>query len=220
MRLSSIRLLFPAAVCVVLLSGPTQAQTLVTGLVDDSTGIGLPGVLVDAVGVPTDDEPTLTLMTYATVADATGHYRLDLPPGRYSMRFRLSGFGTVVHENIDIDVEVGYRVVRDARLRPTELREGVTVAGAHPYAASSSMAARLPPVRRPMGTVAQASLLVERAPTPDAWMTRIERQVFATHIQDACLGYAPMWLHHLDVVLRQRPCQVAWLRGLSPGATA
>ena len=218
MRFSSTPPLLLAAICFVLLPTPVQAQGVITGQIDDAAGIGLRGVMVDAIRVSTllDDRRPMTL---AVVTGENGHYQLDLPPGVYSMRFRLPGFGTVVRENIDI--EDGCRVAVDARLRPTELREGVTVAGTHPDAAASSMADRLPPVRRHTtktrpDTGMQATPLVEGAPMPDAWRgsSSIERQLFSRHIKDACLGYAPMWLSHLDVVLKQRPCQVAWLRTL------
>ena len=50
--------------------------------------------------------------------------------------------------------------------------------------------------------------LVEGAPRSDKGRRPIERQLFWKHIEDACLGYLPMWLSHLDVVLKQQPCQV------------
>ena len=54
--------------------------------------------------------------------------------------------------------------------------------------------------------------LVERTPRLDRWGETVERQLFSHHVKDAYLGYAPMWLNHLDLMLRQRPCQVAWVQ--------
>jgi hypothetical protein len=197
--------------CLVLIPASVRAQGSIVGQVSDTTGVGLPGVVVDAIGVPTFDAGTV--VTHAVTADETGHYLFDLPPGVYSVRFSLPGFGTVIHESIG--VEDGCRIPLDTRLWPTTLREGVTVSGVNPDAAPSSMADRLPPVRRDLSTPRSGppatTPLVERASRRDQWRNSIERQIFSKHIEDACLGFAPMWLSHLDVVLRQRPCQVAWV---------
>jgi|TARA_B100001971_G_C18251968_1_gene578987 hypothetical protein len=192
-----------------LLPASVQAQGAIVGQTGDVTGIALPGVIVEAIGVSTFDDRRV--MTRAVTAD-DDHYQIDLPPGVYSVRFSLPGFGTAIHEGIG--VEDGCHIPLDARLLPIDLREGVTATGVAPDAAPSSMADRLPPVRREGIThrvdPGAATPLVERASRRDLWRNSIERKLFSKHIEDACLGYAPMWLSHLDVVLRQRPCQVAW----------
>jgi hypothetical protein len=199
------------AICLALLPASVQAQGAIVGQIDDVTGIALPGVIVEAIGVSVFDERRV--MTRAVTANEDGHYEIDLPPGVYSVRFALPGFGTTILEGIG--VEDGCRTPLDARLWPTDLQEGVTVAGVHPDAAPSSMVDRLPPVRREDTThrlhQGAKTPLVERATRRDPWRNSIERQLFSKHIEDACLGYAPMWLSHLDVLLRQRPCQLAWV---------
>ena len=56
MRLSFPPSLLLAAICLALLPTPVQAQGVLTGQIGDATGAGLPGVVVDAVGVSTFDE--------------------------------------------------------------------------------------------------------------------------------------------------------------------
>ncbi|WP_118831443.1 TonB-dependent receptor [Salinibacter ruber] len=82
------RVLILAACCWPLGAAPAHAQTwgTVTGTVTDSVqGAPLPGVTVLVEG--TD---------FGTATSADGRYRLELPTGRYTLRFSAVGFATRV----------------------------------------------------------------------------------------------------------------------------
>ena len=192
MRLPSPSRLLLVVICLGLSPTSVQAHGVITGQIDDAVGNGVPGVTVDALGVAPFDARIVTKAT--VMADEHGRYQLDLPPGVYAVRFSLLGFGTVIHEGIGIEDHCLVPV--DARLWQIELRAGVTVQGVHPDAGPSSMAGRLPPVRRDTRTrwrgQSAATPLVECAPRSDTWSRPIERQLFWKHIADACFGYVPM----------------------------
>ena len=82
---------------------PLRAQTQITtgvirGTVLDSTGAALPGVTVEARQVATN-------FTTSAVTDAEGRYvLLQLPSGDYKVTFMLSGFATMVQENVQLTV--------------------------------------------------------------------------------------------------------------------
>ena len=59
-------------------------DTSVTGRILDQSGLPLPGV---AVAVSAEG-----IAARAAVADGTGHFQFDLPPGRYTLTAELSGF--------------------------------------------------------------------------------------------------------------------------------
>jgi Carboxypeptidase regulatory-like domain/TonB dependent receptor-like, beta-barrel len=109
-----------------VVAAPVAAQTQITtgvirGAVSDSTGAVLPGVNVDAVNADTG-------LTQRGTTDDEGRFVfLQLPPGRYTVTFRLAGFGTVVQENIDLTV--GQSINLTPRLSVSNLAETVTVTG-------------------------------------------------------------------------------------------
>jgi len=113
MRLSRIVLL---GACCLLWSASAQAQTwgTVTGTVTDSIdGAPLPGVTVLVRG--TD---------FGTATDTDGRYRLELPTGRYALRFSAIGFSS--HTDSVTVTEGTTRL--DATLASTVLEmDGVTV---------------------------------------------------------------------------------------------
>jgi hypothetical protein len=117
-----------AAVLVCLaLAAPAAAQTQITtgaiqGTVADATGAVLPGATVEARHVATN-------LTRSTTTDAGGRFvLLQLPPGRYSVTFTLSGFATLVQENVELTV--GQSVTLDAQLKVSGVAETVTVSSA------------------------------------------------------------------------------------------
>ncbi|PSQ74944.1 MAG: TonB-dependent receptor [Bacteroidetes bacterium QH_9_64_21] len=114
MRLSRV---FLFGVCCLLGSVSAQAQTwgTVAGTVTDSVdGTPLPGVTVLVQG--TD---------FGTATGAEGRYRLELPTGRYVLRFSAIGFSTHVDS---VTVTDGGPTRLDVTLPSTVLEmEGVTV---------------------------------------------------------------------------------------------
>ena len=115
--------------CVVILGSSLStlfAQTQITtgviqGAVVDSSGAVLPGVDVTIINAETN-------LTQSRTTDAEGRFVfLQLPPGRYKATFRLSGFGTVVRDGIDLTV--GQAVGLNPRLSVGNIAEVVTVTG-------------------------------------------------------------------------------------------
>src|SRR5262245_8930155 len=83
-----------------LFSATAYAQVTgsITGVVTDTSGAVLPGVLVTVSG----DRLIEGQQTFTT--DATGAYRFDrLPPGDYRVKFELQGFKTIEQSDIKIN---------------------------------------------------------------------------------------------------------------------
>jgi outer membrane receptor protein involved in Fe transport len=110
-----------------VLSAQALAQTVtgtVQGTVTDPTGAVLPGVTVILKNLETGVARELT-------TNEVGFYSAPyLAVGRYSIMARLSGFGSVVRD----EVEVGLNQTRvaDFQLKPSTVVEAVTVVGAAP----------------------------------------------------------------------------------------
>ena len=110
-----------------LLTTPVSAQTVtgtVQGTVTDPTGAVLPGVTVTLKNLETGITRELT-------TNEVGFYSAPfLAVGRYSVSARLSGFGSIVRD----EVEVGLNQTRvaDFQLKPSTVVEAVTVVGAAP----------------------------------------------------------------------------------------
>jgi hypothetical protein len=111
-----------AFVCVVSLGAQAQITTaVIQGTVQDSSGAVVPGVSVTIVNTDTN-------LTQERTSDADGRFVfLQLPTGRYTATFRLSGFGTYVQEGIELTV--GQAVNLSARLPVGNVTETVTVTG-------------------------------------------------------------------------------------------
>jgi hypothetical protein len=92
-----LRITIVSFLAALMVSGLLLGQTItgkIMGVVTDKEGTTLPGVSV--LGTSS------SLIAQATaITDSTGTYRLlALPPGIYKITFSLSGFATVVQENI------------------------------------------------------------------------------------------------------------------------
>jgi hypothetical protein len=104
----------------------SHAQTQITtgviqGSVTDATAGVLPGVDVTIVNTETN-------LTQSRTTDADGRFVfLQLPPGRYTATFRLSGFTTFQQDNIDLTV--GQAVTLMPRLSIGNVTETITVSG-------------------------------------------------------------------------------------------
>ena len=100
-----------------------QVQTgSITGIVSDTSGAVLPGVVVTITG----DRLIEGAQTYTT--DATGAYRFDrLPPGDYHVKFELQGFKTV--EQADVRINAAFVATINAKLEVGSLEETITVTG-------------------------------------------------------------------------------------------
>ena len=106
------------ALVLILLSGAAAAQTAVavTGLVRDSSGGAIPGVIVRVVNEQTG-------AAVEAVSDAQGAYRAEVGPGRYKVEAVLDGF-----ENASKQIVVeAAAVTSDITLEPARFTEGVVV---------------------------------------------------------------------------------------------
>lgn len=115
---------------IVLGSGLAAAQTVSTtagainGTVTDSTKAVLPGVTVTLSG-------STVMGTPSTTTNENGAYRFNaVPPGEYSVKFDLPGFGTIVREGLRISV--GFTATVNVELTPATVAESVTVSGQSP----------------------------------------------------------------------------------------
>jgi hypothetical protein len=106
------------------LSAPVFAQSQITtgvigGVVVDANGGVLPGVSVEVRNVDTN-------LTRTIVTAQDGRFAaLQLPPGRYRVTFTLSGFSTLVQENVV--VTVGQTVPLNPMMKVSGISETVTV---------------------------------------------------------------------------------------------
>ncbi len=116
-----------AALVGVLPSTPAAAQTTngaIAGIVNDAQGGVLPGVTLTL-------RNTDTGLTRTVVTEVDGRYRvLGIPPGRYSLRADLQGFGPV--EVTDIVLTVGGEVAQDVTLQLQGVQESVSVTAQAP----------------------------------------------------------------------------------------
>src|SRR6516225_2108400 len=115
------------ATCLLLGAATVSAQqnATVQGIVVDESQAVMPGTTVTATEVSTGAQLT-------AIAEADGRYRFDnLVPGKYKLRFELSGFGTV--ELTDVELLVGQNVtVPKVTMKVASLEETVTVTSQAP----------------------------------------------------------------------------------------
>ena len=104
--------------------GTASAQRLtgkLTGVVTDDQGAPLPGVAVEI------SSPALMGIQSQITMDK-GLYRfINLPPGAYTVSFKLTGFEIVKREAIGISIDS--TVTENVVLKPAALQESVTVTG-------------------------------------------------------------------------------------------
>lgn len=99
MNLRNRSFFFCLLVCASLLTPTlafTQATSSIRGTVSDPTNAMVPGVSITLENVGTG-------ATRTTLSDDTGSYQiLQIPPGTYRIRAELSGFKTVVRDNLQL----------------------------------------------------------------------------------------------------------------------
>src|SRR4029453_9385998 len=95
--LGKIAFVFGVVLSLATIARAQTAQASITGVVKDTSGAVLPGVIVEA------SSPALIEKTRSVVTDSTGQYRIvDLRPGVYTVTFTLSGFNTFKREGIQL----------------------------------------------------------------------------------------------------------------------
>ena len=121
------RFVMAAVTLIALASVPAFAQERfsgLTGTVKDASGAVLPGATVTI----TNKE---TAKVYTAVSGGDGVYRvLDLEPGRYSVKFELSGFQA--GEYPDVVLLLGKTLTIDSSLKVGGLTEAVSVTAESP----------------------------------------------------------------------------------------
>jgi hypothetical protein len=122
-----IKLPFLVVLAALLIAGAASAQVYtgtIAGRVTDQTGAVLPGVTVTLTG------PKL-LQPQVSISSETGAFRFaDLPVGTYIVTCELSGFQTVVRE--DLILNAGATVTVNIQLGLAQVAEVVTVSGETP----------------------------------------------------------------------------------------
>ena len=110
----------------VLMPAPSIAQTgSVAGVVRDTSGAVMPGVVVEAAS------PALIEKVRTATTDEKGQYKIiDLRPGVYTVTFTLPGFNTFKREGIELTTQFTAPV--NAELKVGALTETVTVTGESP----------------------------------------------------------------------------------------
>jgi hypothetical protein len=122
-----------------LLPDNARAQSVIAGVVKDSSGAVLPGVAVEA------SSDVLIERTRAVTTDSQGAYKIvDLRPGVYSLTFTLPGFQTFKREGLELSS--GFTATVNADLKVGAVAESVTVSGSSPVVdvQSNTRAAVLP----------------------------------------------------------------------------
>lgn len=112
-----------------------EAQTAtVSGRVVDAQGIGVPGVAVAA-------SPQASRRPFVEVSDQSGHYRLVVDEGSYTVTFSLINFEQQRFANVEV-AEGDFRVI-DVTLAVARLSEQVTIVASTPLLGNSVAEDRL-----------------------------------------------------------------------------
>jgi len=135
MRLA--RCFFTVVLTLVVAASAAAQSQITTGVVDatvvDASGAVLPGVDVEVRNLDTN-------LVRTFVTDRSGRFvALQLPPGRYSVTLKLSGFATLVQENVI--VTVGETVRLSPAMKVSGVSETVTVTTAAPAVDTARTAA-------------------------------------------------------------------------------
>ena len=119
-------------------AGTVRAQSVssgtINGTVRDQSGGVLPGVTA------TLSSPALQVPQLVQVTDTEGQYRfVDLPAGAYLLKFELTGFSTMIRE--DLRLTIGFTARVDETMKVGAMEESVTVSGQSPIVDITSTSA-------------------------------------------------------------------------------
>jgi hypothetical protein len=119
---------YAALIILLLISSLSFSQSretgAITGKVTDEQGAPLPGVSLTLSGEK-------LMGTRTTVSDVNGDFRYPaLPPGTFSLKAELSGFGTVIQENVRLNTTVTLSLT--VVLKPATVEEQITVIAKSP----------------------------------------------------------------------------------------
>jgi carboxypeptidase family protein/TonB-dependent receptor-like protein len=126
MRRLPVSVILSALLAFLFIPSHASAQNAeIAGVVRDASGAVLPGVSIEA------SSPALIERSRIVYTDSQGQYRvIALNPGEYKVTFSLTGFKTVVREQIVLTAAFTANV--DASLEVGALEETVTVSGQSP----------------------------------------------------------------------------------------
>jgi len=134
MRLRAMVLALVALFAASTLASAQQQTGEIFGKVTDNSGGVIPGATV------TLTSPVL-LQPLTAVTSETGTYRFaSVAVGRYTVKFELAGFKTLVKE--DIDITIGFNAQVNAELGVSQVQETITVTGASPLVDTRSAGTR------------------------------------------------------------------------------
>src|SRR5687768_618218 len=133
-----LRILGVALVVSLAIAGTAFAQSVssgtIHGTIRDQSGGVLPGVTA------TLSSPALQVPQLVQVTNAEGEYRfVDLPAGTYLLKFELTGFSTMIRE--DLRLTVGFTARVDENMKVGAMEESVTVSGQSPVVDMTSTSA-------------------------------------------------------------------------------
>ncbi len=132
-----IPLMLAVLLCLLLPHTAAAQSQITTGVIEgsatDATGAALPGVTVEARNLDTN-----FARTAVTAADGRFVF-LQLPSGHYKVTFTLTGFATMVQENIELTV--GSTQTLTAQMKVSGVTETVTVSGGSPIIEATRTAA-------------------------------------------------------------------------------
>src|SRR5262245_61188161 len=125
----SMKSILPVALILLfgVIAAPVFAQGVQTGtirgVVKDQQGLAVPGTTVTATSPALQGART-------AVTDTEGNYSITaLPPGAYTVKFTLSGFGDVTRP---VTLPLGLTIEQNATMQPGAVTEEVQVTGTLP----------------------------------------------------------------------------------------
>lgn len=156
-----------AAIVFVPRTSTAQDRAAIGGVVKDSSGAVMPGVLVEA------SSPALIEKIRSATTDSSGQYKIvDLSPGTYEVAFTLAGFKTVRRGNVILEGSLTPTI--NVELQVGSLTEVLTVTAESPivdvvnnqstFVASREVLDAIPVTRR--DTTARALLIPGTTVTP------------------------------------------------------